>query len=446
MRRFWTVVCGVLLPAVLVVAAVGAAPASAVGVQQDKVVSDVPSGRTPQIVDIALNKNKGPDDVRYKVYGLAEAGSRIVVVGQFTQVKDAAANGATTFDRPYIFAFDKTTGAVDRAFAPQVNGLVKTVIAGPAGTVYFGGTFSTVNGKTARNLAQVNLSDGSLTAFRAAATNGAVNDLRLDHGRLYVAGFFTTVANVGHGGLATMNPTTGALDPYMGVNVAVNHNYPDRGSVRASVGVTNFDITPDGTHMAAIGNFRIADGLPRDQLMTVLLGSTGVTVDPNWRTTRYEPACFSWAYDNYIRDVQYSPDGSYFAVGATGGHNAGTLCDTATRWETADQGQDVQPTWVTDTGGDTIHTVAITGSAVYVGGHQRWLNNPTGNDYAGAGAVPRPGIGALDPRTGVPLSWNPGRNPRGAGAEALLVTSMGLYVGSDTEYIGNYKYYRSGLA
>jgi PKD repeat protein len=106
----------------------------------------------------------------------------------------------------------------------------------------------------------------------------------------------------------------------------------------------------------------------------------------------------------------------------------------------------VQPAWVAYTGGDTIFSVAITGSAIYLGGHMRWMNNPLGSDAAAAGAVPRPGIAALDPRTGVPLTWNPGRNPRGVGAQALLATSQGLYVGSDTEYIGNNQYLRPRLA
>ena len=74
------------------------------------------------------------------------------------------------------------------------------------------------------------------------------------------------------------------------------------------------------------------------------------------------------------------------------------------------------------------------------------MNNPEGRDGARPGAVPRPGLAGLDPESGVPVSWNPGRNPRGVGAGALLATSAGLWVGSDTEYIGNFQYRRPRIA
>jgi putative cell wall-binding protein len=70
------------------------------------------------------------------------------------------------------------------------------------------------------------------------------------------------------------------------------------------------------------------------------------------------------------------------------------------------------------------------------------MNNPLGQDSPGAGAVPRPGLAALDPASGVPLNWNPGRNPRGGGAAALLATPTGLWVGSDTDYFGDHQYLR----
>ena len=44
------------------------------------------------------------------------------------------------------------------------------------------------------------------------------------------------------------------------------------------------------------------------------------------------------------------------------------------------------------------------------------------------------------------MAWNPGRNPRGAGAYSLFATPTGLYVGIDTDYIGSYHYLRMKMA
>src|SRR5204863_4550313 len=144
-------------------------------------------------------------------------------------------------------------------------------------------------------------------------------------------------------------------------------------------------------------------------------------------------------FDGYLRGVQFSPDGSYFVVVDTGGYHNSTfeLCDIAARFETSATGSDVQPTWADYTGTDSLYSVAVTGTAVYVGGHQRWMNNPQGHEDAGPGAVARPGIAAIDPVSGKATSWNPKRIPRGVGARALLATPQGLLVGSDTERIGN---------
>ena len=71
--------------------------------------------------------------------------------------------------------------------------------------------------------------------------------------------------------------------------------------------------------------------------------------------------------------------------------------------------------------------------AVYVGGHQRWLDNPLGHNSAGPGAVERLGIAAIDPVSGKANSWNPGKD-RNHGAERIYVTSSGIWVGSDGQY------------
>jgi PKD repeat protein len=421
-----------VVPILAVVLFAGQLPASAVGVAHGSIVSATPSNRTPQILD-------------GRVTDLEEVGNRIVVTGTFTRVQNVAANGGAILNRNKVFAFDPATGAVDTAFVPAVTGTaVNTAAEGPNGTVYLGGAFTAVNGTTVRNVVQVTLATGAPTPFRPAAISGAVNDLMVSGSRLFVGGTFTTVGAVEHRGLATLNATTGALDAYMGVDVAVNHNWTTGSTgAKGAVGVSKLDIF--GGRLVAIGNFKQADGLVRDQAVVVLLQAGSAVVDPNWRTQRYEARCLAGAYDSYIRDVEFAPNGSYFVIVTTGGPNPGTLCDTAARWDVADSGQNVQPRWIADTGGDTLFSVAVTGAAVYVGGHQRWMNNATGRDFSATGAVPRPGIAALDPLNGVPLSWNAGRNPRGIGAEALLATSTGLYVGMDTDYFGNRQHLRKKL-
>ena len=119
------------------------------------------------------------------------------------------------------------------------------------------------------------------------------------------------------------------------------------------------------------------------------------------------------------------------------------MCDTAARFETAGTGLH-RPTWVNHTGGNTLFVVDVTGPAVYVGGHQQWLDNPYGQKTAGPGAVYRPGIGAIDPVRGTALAWNP-THSRGVGVQALLSTPAGLVVGSDTVQMGHEYHARLGM-
>jgi hypothetical protein len=87
-----------------------------------------------------------------------------------------------------------------------------------------------------------------------------------------------------------------------------------------------------------------------------------------------------------MRDVDFSPDGSWFAVVATG-----------------------------------------------------FVPRP-----AGSAAVSRPGIGAIDPTSGLALPWNPTKD-RGVGGKDPYVTSQGLWVGSDTTHIGRETHARIAL-
>lgn len=400
-------------------------PAQAATVSQGSVVSAA-TKRTPNVENGA-------------VYEITQAGGRTFLGGTFTSATSAGATTAVARQR--VLSFD-ANGVIDPAFAPQLDGTVNALLPGPvAGTVYVGGAFSTVNGVAARKLLLLSTATGApVPGFQAPALNGMVTDVKRVGNRLYVGGTFTKAGTLTRTGLVALNATTGALDAAaLGFTLAGNHNWTASsapGDVKAPVGVTKLDVDPTGTHLAVIGNFKTVDGTDRDQVFLAdISGATATLAD--WQTDRYDDRCYGNAYDSWVRDVDFAPDGSYFVVASTGGYPGnGTVCDGAARWETRATGAHLQPTWVSSTGGDTLLSVAVTDVAVYVGGHQRWLNNGLASDYAGPGAVARPGLGALDPLTGLPLAWNPGRNPRGVGAGALYVAPDGLYVGSDTNLVG----------
>lgn len=428
----------VVLAAALGLSGVLVASTAGAGQQQDHPVSAVPGTTTPDI-------NDG------EVRAITQVGIRIIAGGTFTNATERSSG--KTMNRSNLIAFSARTGNITPGFAPTFDGGVETVAPGPnPDTVYVGGSFGTVNGAPAKSIALLNTTTGAMiSSFHPPTMNGAVFAAKYQGGRLFIAGSFTSVGGQARPGIASLNPSTGAVTPYATLAFTEHHNYNGTGAIGA-VGPKDMEISPDGKTMIVIGNFKKVNGLVRDQVARVKLTSTAAELDPNWATAAFSAACGRGAFDSYVRDVDFSPSGSYFAISATGGASTantdGTrgVCDAVARFETAGSGADVAPTWVDWTGDDTLLSVAATGSAIYVGGHQRWLNNPDGHDSAGPGATPRPGVAAIDPATGLPLAWNPGRNPRGEGAYAIFANADGLYVGSDTEYIGNRRYPRKRIA
>ena len=396
----------------LAATAMGTADASpAIG----RVVSTNPVNYTPNITNGAAYKS-------------AEANGMLYVGGSFTSVTAAAGTTPTgTFTRNHILAFNAATGSISTSFAPNVNGDVWAIV--PSGTsLYIGGSFSSVNGVARRGLAKIDATTGAVdTSFNAALTSGNVTEAALVSGRLIISGTFPKK-------ILAVNPATGANTGH--INVAVT------GSVASNAGpveVYRFAVNPAGTKLVGVGNFTTVGGATHYRAFMLDLGSTAASVSA-WRYTPLQQRCAASSLPDYMRDVDFSPDGSYFVFVSTGfvplsGQVGIALCDAASRFETANLSP-TRPTWINYTGGDTLHSVAVTDLAVYVQGHQRWLNNPQGRDNAGPGAVSRPGIGAIDPTTGLALSWNPTKD-RGVGGKDLLVTARGLWVASDTAHIGH---------
>jgi hypothetical protein len=394
----------------MAVAAVPTAASASIGL--GRVVSANPANFTPNVASGA-------------VYKFVQVGGTMYAGGTFSSVSTpAGVSPGGTYARSNLVAFNATTGVVT-SFAPNVNGQVWG-LASDGTSLWIGGTFTSVNGVARRGVAKLNPASGAVdTAFNANLASGKVTELALVGGRLFAGGTFP-------GKLRALNPATGANTGYL--NLAIS------GSVTSNAGsvqVYRFAVNPAGTRLVAVGNFTSVGGQTRYRAFMLDLGASA-SLDA-WYYPPLQNLCAAASLPDYMRDVDFSPDGSWFAFVSTGyvpqaGGVGRDLCDAAARFETGIPNP-TRPTWINYTGGDTLHSVAATDVAVYVQGHQRWLDNPQGRNSAGPGAVSRQGIGAIGPATGLALSWNPGKD-RGVGGKDLYVTSSGLWVGSDTSHIG----------
>jgi hypothetical protein len=401
-----------------------AAPAEAGSIAHPGVVSDNPVNVTPNVVD-----GGGVDHTA--IYAFRQVGTTMYAGGSFAQVANAGSMTAS-YTRSNIMAFNATTGAMT-TFAPVVNGPV-WAIESSGSSVYVAGGFTRVDGVARRGVAKLDVSINATTnvatwtvdqSFNAHLAGGRVEDMHLVNGRLFIGGNFPKR-------LMAIDPGTGADTGFVDVAIA--------GTVADNAGPTDvyrFAVNPAGTRLVAVGNFTTVAGQPRARAFMLTLGTTSATLNP-WYYQPLTNACRAVKLPAQLRGVDFSPDGSYFVIVATGyipqvGGQGRDICDAAARFET-NLSAPSRPTWINYTNGDTLHSVVVTGAAIYVQGHNRWLETrPGSNTY-----VERVGIGALS-ADGALQDWNPGKT-RGIGGKVLYATSAGLWVGSDgARFAGEYR-------
>ena len=334
-------------------------------VLQGAVVSANPADWTPYVLD-------------GEVDSVVEIGDTVIAGGTFTQVRSPLGGGVVS--RAYLVAFSKSTGRLSTTFAPTVDGPVDSLLPTADGTgVYVGGSFQKINGVVKRRLALLDLGTGQVVpSFAPPEPNAKVLAILRRGDELIVSGTFTLLGTTARTVMASVSAATGALTGTVNVAFAGPRTAPN--GDKAPLSAERMSMTPDGSRFVVIGNFTFAGGLRRDQIALLTLSGATATVSP-WVTTLYQPNCGS-TFPSYIRDADFSPDGTWFAVVTTGGP-AGNYCDSAVRFELSPEAGYHTPTWVDFTGGDTFTRVSVADQVVYVGGHFRWLNNPSRGDRAG---------------------------------------------------------------
>ena len=381
----------------------------------DAAVSSAPAA-TPQIAD------SGTDGSTEVVRQLVQCGNTMYAVGSFSSVEDA---GSTTpIARSNAFAFSATAPYRVTGWNPAVDGVVDTAACAPDGSVLLGGSFSSAGGAAARNLARVDATTGRSLGF-GFQPDGEVSHMEVLAGHLLVGGSFS-------GYLASVSPTSGVSDGYGLPAVSGSYQYP--GVSQNSTRVYNMAPSPDGTAVLISGVFTSVGGRHHEQLARLDLTSGAATVSA-WEPAELEQHCDA-SEPFYARDAAWSPDGRTIYTGTTGykpdggspvGPRSGP-CDALIAYPAAEAafgGHD----WINYTGCDSYYSVAADTSTVFAAGHQRWVDNGNGCDAAGPGAIAQQGLAEFDPADG---SHQPGPDRgRGEGADDMLRTSAGLWIGSD---------------
>jgi hypothetical protein len=449
----WRIAAGGSLTAVLAAAgftgsasatgAVVVAPAHAAAVPTGPVLS-TPVTTTPHLLP------NGSDQIRQ----IVQCGTTMYAVGTFSQIR----RNSTTYTRNNIFSFSATKPYAVSSWAPDVNGIVNSITfnGGHCADAYIGGKFTSINGTTAKDIAEISTTTGNVvTAFRHSA--GAKVETLVSYGNHIIAGGYFTSINDSSADpfLTSLNPVTGKNDGFVALNISGSYQFPGVGS--NTTNIYNQSVSHSGTLDLVMGDFTSVGGQPRQQIFMLNLATNPATVtgwtSPQWDGSQGEatPADPSSGYPYqcatnepfYLQAAAWSPDDSTIYIGTTGYHPnnwpigetpRNGLCDAAAAFPATQT--TVFSDWINYTGCDSLYSVAADASTAYFGGHERWSENSDDCDQQGPGAFPAPGMEGLNPATG-DLMLNSSQTAglysrsRGQGADDMLITSAGLWIASD---------------
>lgn len=385
-------------------------------------VSSTPASGTPELAGTGHTET---------VRQLVQCGGMIYAVGSFT----AISQGGKTYSRNNVFSFGAAAPYAVSGLNVNVNGEVNSIAFIPGrgcSDAYLGGRFTSVHGTAAKDIAEVSTSTGAVVAGFGHNANGQVETLAGYRGHLLAGGRFTSVNGDVRYRYVSLSPATGKDDGFLRLRIS--------GQVGTAPEIYNQQLSHGGNLLLAEGDFTSAGGQPRQQIFMLNLGGSQAKVT-GWTSPEFSQHCIA-KEAFYVRAAAWSPDDSTVYVADTGLHPLDWnhtypltgLCDAAAAFPATQTA--VSHRWVEYTGCDSYYSVAADDGAVYVGGHERWAQNPDGCNKAGQGAIPDPGLQGLNPGNGT--LETPGGTPlysmSRANADDMLITSAGLWIASTNRF------------
>jgi hypothetical protein len=306
-----------------------------------------------------------------RVRSIAIGDGKIFLGGDFTRVRAPGSTGLGTV-RNHLAALSATTGAL-LPWNPNANGQVRALRVGPSGaTIYAGGSFTTVGGKSRLHLAAI-ATDGGAVRLWHANTDGAVDALAVSANRLYAGGAFLHVKGSTRNRLAAIGLTsTAPLEAW---------------TPHANAEVRALALSPGGGRVFAGGDFTVMNGHAVEHFAALLVAKGGVRP--------------YGAHPSYpVTSIKVSAQTTYIGGAGNGGHIAAfTSVSGARRWSV-------------ETDGD-VQGIAIRDGDLYTGGHFNNVcqgNLGTGNPLVCTTPIARRHLFAVNATNGALTTWNPDLN------------------------------------
>ncbi|MGV8846999.1 LamG domain-containing protein, partial [Tessaracoccus sp.] len=209
------------------------------------------------------------------------------VGGDFSNARPAgAAAGTNLTPRSNFLAFNIRTGVLVPSIAPSFNGLVYDIDASPDGTkLYVVGTFTQVNGQTRNRIAVLDLPSGNLNSTVVPNINGVTQSVAATNDTIYVGGYFGAVNNTARARVAAIRASNGSLLPFRPVvdDGMVQALTVNPGGTSVVMG-GNFTSVEGGSANPGYGLSRV-DGITGAQL-SLPLNNTVRNAGPNSGVTR----------------------------------------------------------------------------------------------------------------------------------------------------------------
>jgi hypothetical protein len=330
-----------------------------------------------------------------RVTAIASDGTNLYVGGSFTQAISPSGKVVT---RNHVAALNESSGALLTGWDANANGDVDA-IAVSGGTVYLGGSFTTVGSKGRSKLAAVTGAGstgmgGSLTSWNPGA-NGLVRAMAIRSGTVYFGGAFSSAGGSTRHQLAAVSASTGALTSWKPVP-------------GGSGGVKSLIVAPDGSKVIVGGGFTSMNGDTNRAGVTAVTTTTGANA--------------TWAYKSPFPCYPLVANSTTTYCGGAGGGGHLLAMNTSTGAKT----------WVEIADGDVV-SVGLVGNLVAGGGHFNNIgpfNNKVPRQHLAA--FPATSSGSA-PQADV---WNPKANSN-YGVGVLLGVGNHLWAGGDFTKIGS---------